>query len=273
MTTTAHEDQYLAAPEPVRQPYDTVAILKRNVASIEVALKQQTERAEAAEAELAKLAQQKPVAWRPVVGFDGLYEVSSEGDIRNAQTGNIAAKHLMGDGYVKADLWKRGKRKQTSAHRVVAEAFIGPIDGLEINHRNGVKTDNRVANLEITTRSENVNHSYYELGNIIKPIVATNTTSGQSTEYRSIEEAVREGGFRSSSIYDCLNGKVKTHSGHSFSRPAAPVPAPAVPAEWRAVMAELLANDGADGGRYDANKWLAARDKARALLQSAEVAK
>jgi len=64
MTTTAHEDQFTAATqtiEPVRQPYDTVAIMRRNVAALEVALRQQTERAEAAEAELARLAQQKPV--------------------------------------------------------------------------------------------------------------------------------------------------------------------------------------------------------------------
>lgn len=63
MTTTAHEDQFIAAPEPVRQPYDTASILRRNVAEIEVALRTQTERAEAAEAELAKLREQKPVAW------------------------------------------------------------------------------------------------------------------------------------------------------------------------------------------------------------------
>ena len=55
MTTTAHEDQFTTATqtiEPVRQLYDTAAILRRNVAKLEVALKQQTERAEAAEAEL-----------------------------------------------------------------------------------------------------------------------------------------------------------------------------------------------------------------------------
>jgi len=63
MTTTAFDDQYLAAPEPVRQPYDTVAILRRNIAALEVAMKQQTERAEAAEAELARLAQQKPIKY------------------------------------------------------------------------------------------------------------------------------------------------------------------------------------------------------------------
>lgn len=45
MTTTAFDDQFTASPEPVRQPYDTVAILRRNIAALELALKQQTERA------------------------------------------------------------------------------------------------------------------------------------------------------------------------------------------------------------------------------------
>ena len=63
MTTTAHEDQYTVAPEPVRQPYDTVAILRRNVADLELALRTQTERAESAEAELAQARKQKPVAY------------------------------------------------------------------------------------------------------------------------------------------------------------------------------------------------------------------
>ena len=64
MTTTAHEDQYLSAPEPVRETLSRESILRRNIASLEVALKQQTERAEKAEAELTKLREQKPVAWR-----------------------------------------------------------------------------------------------------------------------------------------------------------------------------------------------------------------
>ena len=63
MTTTAHEDQFTDAPEPARQPYDTGSILRRNVADLEIALKQQTERAEAAEAELARLREQEPLTW------------------------------------------------------------------------------------------------------------------------------------------------------------------------------------------------------------------
>ena len=62
MTTTAHEDQFTVAPEPVRQTYSTADILRRNVADLEIALRKQTERAEKAEEELARLREQEPVA-------------------------------------------------------------------------------------------------------------------------------------------------------------------------------------------------------------------
>ena len=53
MTTTAFDDQFAPEPvAPVRERYDTATILRRNIADLEIALKQQTERAEAAEAEL-----------------------------------------------------------------------------------------------------------------------------------------------------------------------------------------------------------------------------
>ena len=88
MTTTAHEDQFTVGTqtiELVRQPYDTAAILKRNVADLEVALRTQTERAEAAEAEIEAVREdnhsmmleihnlrieleQKPVAWMDAEG-------------------------------------------------------------------------------------------------------------------------------------------------------------------------------------------------------------
>ena len=63
MSTTAFDDQFVTAPEPVRQPYDTASILRRNVADLELTLKRQTELKEKAEAELAKLWEQKPLTW------------------------------------------------------------------------------------------------------------------------------------------------------------------------------------------------------------------
>ena len=61
MTTTAHEDQFTDAPEPVLQPYSTADILRRNVADLEIALRKQTKRAEKAEAELKELREQVPL--------------------------------------------------------------------------------------------------------------------------------------------------------------------------------------------------------------------
>ena len=61
MSSTAHEDQFTDAPEPVRQTYDTGSILRRNVADLEIALRKQTKRAEKAEAELKELREQVPL--------------------------------------------------------------------------------------------------------------------------------------------------------------------------------------------------------------------
>ena len=63
MTTTAFDDQFTDAPEPVRQMYSIVDILRRNVADLEIALKQQTERAEKAEEELKELREQVPLTF------------------------------------------------------------------------------------------------------------------------------------------------------------------------------------------------------------------
>ena len=63
MTTTAHEDQFTVAPEPVHQPYSTADILRRNVADLEIALRKQTERAEKAEVELEMLREQRPAGY------------------------------------------------------------------------------------------------------------------------------------------------------------------------------------------------------------------
>lgn len=100
--------------------------------------------------------------WRPC--DDDAYEVSSLGQVRRAKpsrpgfirVGRIL-KHNIVRGYACVRLSGAKDRKVAD---LVARAFIGPKpDGLEINHKNGVKTDNRPENLEYVTKSENVRHA------------------------------------------------------------------------------------------------------------------
>lgn len=133
------------------------------------------------------------VDWRDVVGFEGLYEVSDQGQIRSVKNGRILATHTMGDGYVKAEFWKEGVRTQTSAHRVVARAFLGePPEGKpEVNHKDGDKLNNTPSNLEWCSRAENNEHSRYVLGNDVKPVTATDIETGVVESFPSIAEAGR----------------------------------------------------------------------------------
>lgn len=171
--------------------------------------------------------------WVQISGFEGLYEVSSTGKIRSLKKGSVLSAPLIGRGYAKATLHKNGQRRQTSVHRLVAEAFLGLGCGQEVNHKNGNKLDNRVANLECVSRSENVNHSYYQLGHLVKPVLVTDLRTGSIETYKSIADAVRSRGFQSAHVQECLSGKRKTHHGHSFEyiQTAPPVREPLTPAE------------------------------------------
>jgi len=112
--------------------------------------------------------------WRPVtVGeFGQAYEVSNLGRVRRTKGGRGGCKagHFMAltpdrKGYRYIHLHFNGKNLTVKAHKLVAEAFIGPRPvGHEINHKNGVKGDNRVENLEYVTPSQNSKHRHDVLG-------------------------------------------------------------------------------------------------------------
>jgi len=105
--------------------------------------------------------------WRPVAGYEGWYEVSNHGRVRGGlksyqvtYQGRIL-RHTVSDyGYCTINLSRGGNKRLHFVHRLVAAAFIGPRpEGLEVNHRNGIKTDNRPANLEYLTPSANCIHA------------------------------------------------------------------------------------------------------------------
>jgi uncharacterized protein (DUF433 family) len=105
--------------------------------------------------------------WRSVVGYEGLYGVSSLGrvrserDDRNTYFGRILSPGTNGpSGYLVVNLSRNNKQELRTVHGLVAEAFIGerPL-GYEVNHRDGDKRNNADTNLEYVTSSRNKKHA------------------------------------------------------------------------------------------------------------------
>ena len=95
--------------------------------------------------------------WKPIA--DGAYSVSSTGLVRNNSTGRITAGWSK-SGYRKTRVTINGQRRTVRIHRLVLETFVGPGNGMEPNHKDGVKSNNRLDNLEWLTHSENQKHAY-----------------------------------------------------------------------------------------------------------------
>lgn len=104
--------------------------------------------------------------WKPVVGWESLYSVSSFGRVRREVYRNryFPGRTLKGEddrGRVRLVLRDASKGKCAKyAHQLVMEAFVGPRPaGMEINHIDGDPSNNRVENLEYVTRKQNMDHA------------------------------------------------------------------------------------------------------------------
>jgi hypothetical protein len=105
--------------------------------------------------------------WRPVVGWEGWYSVSSFGRVRREKAGRTAhaGRVLAGYNYEKRTyhritLYRDYEQRNLAVHRLVVEAFIGPIpDGKQVNHIDCNPRNNHLENLEIVTPKENIQHA------------------------------------------------------------------------------------------------------------------
>lgn len=118
----------------------------------------------------------KRIIWKDVIGYEGMYKVSDTGLIKSMKRvckafnyNDMPVKEcirksvITNDGYLCVNLSKNGKVKQWKIHQLVAIAFLGydrHTTNLVTNHKNFIRTDNRVENLEIITQRENSNKKH-----------------------------------------------------------------------------------------------------------------
>lgn len=107
--------------------------------------------------------------WRPVVGYEGLYEVSDRGSVRSLKRtiirsdgrprtcpGVVLKPAVRPDGHIQVNLSRGGEYRTRRVHQLVMEAFAGPRpDGMEVCHNDGDPTNNHLFNLRYDTQSEN----------------------------------------------------------------------------------------------------------------------
>lgn len=97
--------------------------------------------------------------WKDIKGFEGLYQVSDLGNVRNAKSKNLKALNLNGSGYYQVTLYKANATRTRKVHQMVAEAFLNHIPNMTneivVDHINNIHIDNRLVNLNLISNREN----------------------------------------------------------------------------------------------------------------------
>ncbi len=99
--------------------------------------------------------------WKDIAGYEGKYQVSNLGNVKNNKTNKILKNRKDKHGYFYVALCKNSKVKAMKVHRLVAQTFISnPKNKPEVNHIDGIKTNNLINNLEWVTHNENMDHAW-----------------------------------------------------------------------------------------------------------------
>lgn len=164
--------------------------------------------------------------WMPVPGYEK-YIVSIGGQVFSTHSQKLLKLRPTNKGYHSVSLDKKTKRTAL-VHRLVMLAFVGP-STLQVNHKNGVRTDNRIDNLEYCTNSENNLHSFRVLGrkshmigkfgprhHRSRPIESVDC-DGNVKRYDNARHAVRAGDAKGPGhVTSCCKGERKSHMGKTW---------------------------------------------------------
>lgn len=166
--------------------------------------------------------------WKDIKGYEGLYQISNMGRVKSLPKKNVKRyqselilKLKNNKGYLQVNLYNKRKMKAYQIHRLVAENFLEK-PKLEVNHKNGIKSDNSIENLEWVTPKENMQHAWNTgLMNCNRKRYKTRVRIGQYAldgkfiklwnGVRSIEDNL---GFSYSSIINCCRLREKTSHGY-----------------------------------------------------------
>lgn len=171
--------------------------------------------------------------WKYIKGYEGLYQVSNLGRVKSLYFKD--EKILKGrpdkDGYILVYLYKNKKATNKKVHKLVAEAFV-PECKIQVNHKNGIKDDNRAENLEYVTAGENQLHAFCVLKRkhkILtekekeklfnarsKRVIQYDIKSNKKFVYKSIREAERNTGIAHISISRCCRHKQEKAGGYMW---------------------------------------------------------
>ena len=141
-------------------------------------------------------------------GHKNFYERVMRGKILKPRTQN--------GGYLIVCLSHNGKRIAKTIHRLVAITFIGNREGLDVNHKDGNKQNNKLENLEWVTRSENIKHDYHILGHTHNLCKVRCIETGE--EFASIKQASIKYNINYGSIVNALSGRTKRAGNKSWQR-------------------------------------------------------
>lgn len=151
--------------------------------------------------------------WKEIKDYP-CYMVSSRGRVKSIKRNKLKASTLQPNGYLSVHLCNNGVPKRFSIHRLVAQTFLPNPNNLpQVNHRNEIKTDNRVENLEWCTAKYNSNYGK-RTDKTRKPILQFDKQGNFLRSWKSITEIKNTTGLAVSNICRCCKCEHRTAGGY-----------------------------------------------------------